>query len=448
MKARRAAILALWAVLLWPAAASTQVRALLLAYDDTSPLAEALRGRFDLEVDERPLPDTPVDAESLSRYDVIITWTNHRLDARQSAELGDALADHVDQGGGVVEAVFAQLDPDQLIGGRWRQGQRSCVGAASGLTDTPGSIGLREEPDHPILAGVERLHARRHRTGDAPLLPGARAIARYEDLQILAAVREDRPGRVAWLGFTLSDPDLLEGDWERMVVQAILWSAETSDRDGDGVALSADNCPTEANGDQLDADGDGIGDVCDDDADGDGLSGDEERALGTDPLLTDTDDDGIDDIEEARERGTDPALADSDGDGLGDGDEVEAGTDPLDPDSDKDGLEDGQEIALGADPLVADSDSDRLDDGQEVGRGTDPTLRDTDGGGRQDGDEVLLGLDPLDPRDDRPDGADPTSGATEACGCLSPPARPGPSGGVALVLVALVALSRLRRRAG
>ncbi len=42
------------------------------------------------------------------------------------------------------------------------------------------------------------------------------------------------------------------------------------DRDGDGFIEPLDNCPDVANPSQADQDGDGIGDVCDDNSDGDG----------------------------------------------------------------------------------------------------------------------------------------------------------------------------------
>ncbi len=187
------------------------------------------------------------------------------------------------------------------------------------------------------------------------------------------------------------------------------------------------------------------------DADADGLTDDEEAALGTDPLSADSDNDGLLDFDELggdalRDPGeTDPMDADSDDDGINDGDEVNgtgplagfASTDPLDADSDADLIADGVEVGVGtpgvaggmsagsmlpyagsdafigdADPLSQtdpnnpDTDSDGISDGAEdanqdgatlntvgdsnsAGSGeTDPNNPDTDGDGLRDGDEL------------------------------------------------------------
>jgi hypothetical protein len=101
------------------------------------------------------------------------------------------------------------------------------------------------------------------------------------------------------------------------------------DADGDGYNHDSDNCRLVANPTQADLDGDGIGDACDDDIDGDGLSNTQEAALGTDPRKPDTDGDGLTDGAEVNTYGTNPLLADTDGDGLTDGQEVTLyGTNP------------------------------------------------------------------------------------------------------------------------
>ena len=67
------------------------------------------------------------------------------------------------------------------------------------------------------------------------------------------------------------------------------------------------------------------------DSDGDGLTDDEERALGTDPHNPDTDGDGIGDGDEVHIYGTNPLKSDTDGDGFSDFQEIKKGYDPNGP---------------------------------------------------------------------------------------------------------------------
>lgn len=71
-----------------------------------------------------------------------------------------------------------------------------------------------------------------------------------------------------------------------------------ADTDDDTIPDGMDNCPLTVNTDQADGDSDGIGDECDDDRDGDGVSNDDEVAQGLDPDNADSDGDGTGDYDE------------------------------------------------------------------------------------------------------------------------------------------------------
>jgi hypothetical protein len=70
-----------------------------------------------------------------------------------------------------------------------------------------------------------------------------------------------------------------------------------SDIDGDGVPDGEDNCPSDANTDQLDTDGDLEGDACDIDDDGDGWADvDDNCSLVANPQQEDADGDNVGDV--------------------------------------------------------------------------------------------------------------------------------------------------------
>ena len=77
------------------------------------------------------------------------------------------------------------------------------------------------------------------------------------------------------------------------------------------------------------------------DLDLDGLTNKQEKEYKTNPVLSDSDMDGLDDNYEIFTSKTDPNNVDSDNDGLSDYDEIELGLDPLKTDSKDDGIKDG-----------------------------------------------------------------------------------------------------------
>jgi len=134
----------------------------------------------------------------------------------------------------------------------------------------------------------------------------------------------------------------------------------------------------------IDTDEDGVGNFYDLDDDNDSLFDDTEIIWGTNPLIADTDGDGVIDGEDIFPLDSNESK-DNDEDGVGDN---------ADEDDDNDGLKDEEELWIyETDPLIIDTDKDELSDKEEVELGTNPLKVDTDEDGVIDSKDIF----PLDP---------------------------------------------------
>lgn len=129
-----------------------------------------------------------------------------------------------------------------------------------------------------------------------------------------------------------SDPDDIDSDDDE------LFDYEEVD-----LALEYDTTP------DADIDNDGLINILDPDSDNDGYLDWEEKFYSSNPYLTDTDNDGLDDYTEGETYGTSFLRPDTDDDGMSDYDETQIyGTNPFLDDTDSDGIGDGTDLQ----PLV------------------------------------------------------------------------------------------------
>ena len=188
---------------------------------------------------------TPTLAQLLD-YDAVLVWSNGTY--ASDVDLGNVLADYVDQGGGVVTAVFSTSTTTvgRSLAGRWDTEQYWIIQPRSGNTSGFASLGTILEPGHPTAANVSTLSANSaFRPSTFNLGPGGRMIATWDDGRPLIAVSDTRAGVVDLGLYPLST-----------VTSPNSWSAAGSDGDtifANALIYAADSaggtCPPDLNGD-------------------------------------------------------------------------------------------------------------------------------------------------------------------------------------------------------
>ncbi len=159
--------------------------------------------------------------DELQPYDVVLTWcvldTWYRYE--DIYKMGDVLADYIDAGGKVINAMFS-LDPDKGLRGRffdenytamkggWDVWNEACLGSYDAW--------------HPFMEGITEV-CDYYRLGGTSLTPGSTAVAYWSDGEILAAAKDNRT--VVSLGTYVGFWHTEEHPADALVHNAILWLA-------------------------------------------------------------------------------------------------------------------------------------------------------------------------------------------------------------------------------
>ena len=222
-------------------------------------------GLFD-SVDAKDFSQSP-SLSTFQQVDVVILYSRSTSGYDGDA-IGDAAADYVDAGGGiVVSPYFSSTD---YLGGRFMDGSYTPF-----VPHTGGGVGhaypwlVADVADHPILDGVTSVNggASSYVLQNVQLSGDGSAVAHWDmDSFTVPAVgtREVGPGRVVLVNLYPASSDVHPNFWDadtdgaRLFANAALWAAGELGDPGD----PGDSAPPDS-GDPGDADsGEGSGDPC------------------------------------------------------------------------------------------------------------------------------------------------------------------------------------------
>jgi hypothetical protein len=249
----------------------------LLCYNGTTPIYTILSS----QLSEREAQDAAIDIDSTGN--VAIVWEEHR-----SSFLNCVNGRLVDIKLAVVDLNGDFVIPPRLVGDRLS-------------TDPDPDVAIDENGNilvaYSALAGprpqifVKKFRLDGVRVADEALWVNEDLSSEFWNKDPSIDVTPDGKFVVAWEALVLSFDSLVVA-----TVRHARLFADPNDEDRDSVLNDVDNCPDAFNPEQIDTDGDSIGDACEDDEDDDGVPNTEDNCPTVANLAqADTDDDGVGD---------------------------------------------------------------------------------------------------------------------------------------------------------
>ncbi|HET6513118.1 MAG TPA: hypothetical protein VFH43_13070, partial [Candidatus Kapabacteria bacterium] len=190
----RVVVLALMCLTVVSADALAQKPKVLLFYADVVGSAQDVKAKLDAtglfaQVDLRDMNTTaPPTIDFLMQYDAVMSWTNYTA----LSGVGNLLAQYVENGKGVVTAMFAHYATTYTIKENFASSTYQVIVPNTGYTTASSSIGSVLLPTHPLMKNVSTFSASTaFRSISSTLATGAYRVANWASGEPLIAAKEN-----------------------------------------------------------------------------------------------------------------------------------------------------------------------------------------------------------------------------------------------------------------
>lgn len=230
-----------WSVLYRAVSSQAILPEVALVSDDTGSAEDVVEklkasGKFSL-IDTIDAATATPRLSRILAYDAVIVFSGFGPGFADTTDLGDVMANYVDQGGGLVTAYTALVGdkflPDFALGGRYLSGQYNLIPSVDFTALDSQSAAAPGYGDHPVLAGYLSFYGGTNsaRADTTVVLEGATQILQWNDGVPLVVTGEVSGVHRVDLNFFPPSSDFLTDLWDtstdgdKLMANALTWAA-------------------------------------------------------------------------------------------------------------------------------------------------------------------------------------------------------------------------------